>query len=79
MKALSHWMEERVAWWPVLKKWNEPRRARITGPIGEEVRELRSRISTRERICQVMREMAPAPIGFWTVRMQSRMLMTRRK
>ncbi len=57
-------MDEGVAWWPVLKKWNEPNKARTTGPMGEDVREVRSRISRSDRICHVMIERAPAPIGF---------------
>ncbi len=35
MKAASHWMEARAAWWPVLKKTKWPRRARMVGPRGE--------------------------------------------
>ena len=62
-----------------MKKWKEPRSAKTMGPIGEEVRERRSRISRRVRICQAMRETAPAPMGFWTMRTQRRMLVTRRR
>jgi hypothetical protein len=38
IKADSHCIEEGVAWCPVLKKWKEPRIAKIVGPIALEVR-----------------------------------------
>lgn len=79
MKADSHWMEESVAWWPVLKKWKEPRRAIMMGLMGELVRELVSIISRRERTCQNMRAKAPAPMGFWTRRSATRIEMGRRR
>ena len=62
-----------------MKKWKEPRRPRMMGPIGDEARERRSSISRRVRICQAMMEMAPAPMGFWTMRTQRRIFITRRR
>lgn len=73
--AAFHWMEARVAWWPVLKKWKEPSMARRIGPIavvelfrlkGEEqeiVRLFASRISSRLRIWHAQMAMENWPMG----------------
>jgi len=55
--------------------------ARITGPREEDLRAgvAVSRISRRVRVCNVMTESAPEPIGFWTSRAERRMERKRRR
>ena len=71
MNAEFHWIEDKVAVWPVLKKWNEPSWARMIGPILEEcangevegVNEFVSRISTSDMMEHIKSDIESWPIG----------------
>lgn len=65
MNAVSHWIEERDAWWPVEKKCSWPSSTNVVGARGVCARFVAFRDSSSERICRRWRAVVPEPRGFW--------------